>query len=194
MSSSRSVRQRGYLFQRRRHLPALLQCPYYLRRTLLASSARGGVQGADPLAHRRHHEHWRALWWSNHRSHVPEGIRGRHSLDPPRYRGRGVDGRAEALDRERTLWNCSSQYRRVGSHLFQIVPLKAKAHPSRMRLFHALEVLTRYFPRPARSKLLDHLLIEFGDIVGISAGYEPLIHNNLFVHPVRPGVSQVGLQ
>ena len=63
----------------------------------------------DSLQHRRHRQHRRTLGRRHHRRHVPEGIRRRHALDAPRHRRHRLDGRAEALDRQRALRNCAPQ-------------------------------------------------------------------------------------
>ncbi len=53
--------------------------------------------------HRRHHEQRRTLGRRGDRGHVPEGIRGRHALDSPGHRRCGLDGRQQALDRQRPV-------------------------------------------------------------------------------------------
>src|SRR5438034_221476 len=46
---------------------------------------------------------------SHYRRHVPEGICGRHPMDSSRHRRHGMDGRSEALDRERPVRHCPAQ-------------------------------------------------------------------------------------
>ena len=51
----------------------------------------------------------RPLGRRGHRRHVPQGIRRRHALDPPRHRRHRLDGREQAMDRQRPLWNRRAQ-------------------------------------------------------------------------------------
>ena len=64
---------------------------------------------------RRHHEHRRlALRRSHRRRHVPQGVRRRHTLDPPRHRRHRLDRRTEALAVQRPQRHRRPQHHRVG--------------------------------------------------------------------------------
>ena len=63
---------------------------------------------------------------ASHRSHVPERIRRGDALDSPRYRGRCLDGRAEALDRQGPFRNRGPQHRGMGSHLLEVAATSQK--------------------------------------------------------------------
>src|SRR3954447_24488204 len=47
---------------------------------------------------------------------------------------------------------------------------------------------------PALAELLDRLRAEGGDVVGLAAGHEALVHVDLLVDPRAAGVAHVGLQ
>ena len=69
----------------------------------VASAGRRGIPRDDQVEYCRHRQQRRTLGRSRHRRHVPQGVRRRHSLDPPRHRRRRLDGRQQALDRQRPL-------------------------------------------------------------------------------------------
>ena len=43
-------------------------------------------------------------------------------------------------------------------------------------------------------KILDDLCIEGGEIVGLAAGDQAVVHMNLLIDPLGPSIAQVGLQ
>jgi hypothetical protein len=45
----------------------------------------------------------------------------------------------------------------------------------------------------AFGELFEHLLVEGGNVVGLAAGDEAVVNDDLFVNPVRARVDEVGL-
>src|SRR5213076_1825281 len=45
----------------------------------------------------------------------------------------------------------------------------------------------------ALGELLDHLVVEGGEVVGLAAGHEALVDDDLLVDPLAAGVADVGL-
>ena len=74
-----------------------------VRRKDVASAGRRRISRHDQVQHRRHRQQRRTLGRGRHRCDVPEGIRRRHAVDPPRHRRRRLDGRGEAVDRQRPV-------------------------------------------------------------------------------------------
>ena len=70
--------------------------------------------------HRRHRELRRTLGRCHHRGNVPERVCRRHAVDPSRHRRHRLDGRAEALDRQRAIGNRAAQPGRVREGLREI--------------------------------------------------------------------------
>ena len=58
---------------------------------------------------RRHRQLRRTLGRRDHRGHVPERVRRRHSVDSSRHRRHRVDGRSKAMDRERSVGHSAAQ-------------------------------------------------------------------------------------
>ena len=65
-----------------------------------------------------------ALGRGDYGGHVPEGICRRHAVDASRYCWGGVDGRAEALDRQRPLGDRRAQHCGVGAELRSAMTVK----------------------------------------------------------------------
>ena len=120
--------QAGTLRQRRRLLRALQPVAAQVGREDVAAAGRRRLPRHDQVRHRRHQEQRRTLGRRGHGGDVPEGIRRRHALDSSRHRGRGLDRRQQALDRERPVGRARALAGGVRHRLRQEWSVGGKSH------------------------------------------------------------------